>query len=119
MIGTQGLLLGCRRWATTPVSTLLSVLVQIWLKLDKPCNPQKYTPLLNAMELVSRLQEWTQRMPHNQCTLACSTFDFTSLYTNITWHNLLCTWKWWKKWYKYLLDSKSGGGGECRGKYVC
>ena len=40
--------------------------------------------------------------PHDRRTLACSTFDFTSVYTNITWHNLLRTWEWWKKMVQRL-----------------
>ena len=81
-------------WKTTPVSTLLSVFGQIWLKLGKRCNRKTFPPLLNRMELVTRLQDWTLRRPHYQRPLACSTFDFTSLYTNITWHNVLRTWEW-------------------------
>ena len=55
------------------------------------------------------MQKWTQRTLHNQHTLVCSTFDFTSSYTNPTWHSLLRTWEWWKKWYNFLLDSDVGG----------
>ena len=101
--------------SVNPAQRVVSMLSQSWLTLDTLCNPQKYTPLLNTMELVSRLQEWTQRMPHNQHALACSTFDFRSLYTNITWRNLLRTWEWWKRWYKDLPDTKFGGGGVSEG----
>ena len=84
---------GVRAWATTPVSTLLKVLGQIRLKLDKQCNLQTFPLMLNTMQLVTSLQDWTQRSPHDQRTLVCSTFDYTSLSTNITWYNVLRPWE--------------------------
>ena len=105
---------------TTLVSTVLSVFGQIWLNLDKYCNWHTFTPLMNTMGLVTRLQAGIYRRPHDLRTVACSTFDFTSLYTNITWHNLLRTWEWWKKWYKDLTEDKLWGGGrKLWGTHVC
>ena len=98
-------IVGMPRWATTPVSTLLSTLGQIWLKLDKNSNPRLFTPLLNTMELCDRIHHWVSKQPPSvHHSLCVSTFDFASLYTNITWENLLLTWEWWKKWYSRLSE---------------
>ena len=52
-----------------------------------------------VMELCDRIYHWVSKQPPSvHHSLCVSTFDFESLYTNITWENLLLTWEWWKKW---------------------
>ena len=83
--------------ATTTASVVLGVAGTILLKLDRTYDEMS-TPLRDSCDLVSRVHTLSQ--VHNWNDYAVTSFDFHSMYTNVTWMNVHDAFAFYKGWFE-------------------
>ena len=84
---------GLSRWSTTFCSVLLSTLGSLMLKLDRVVDPMN-APLLDSLDFVHRLRTWSKRDGVND--LRFTSIDFSALYTNFVWTDVLQAFSYWR-----------------------
>ena len=93
----ERLVVGLHTWATTTASVVLGVAGTILLKLDRTYDEMS-TPLRDSCDLVSRVHTLSQ--VHNWNDYAVTSFDFHSMYTNVTWTNVHDAFAFYKGWFE-------------------
>ena len=88
-------LVGLFCWATTPSAIIMVVVGLILVKLDRHTDPDS-TPLMDSYDFLRRRQDMMDG------SWVCSTFDFDSLYTRITWKDMSWSFGFWQQWVSSL-----------------
>ena len=90
-------LFGLTRWGTTGPCILLAIIGNIFWKLDRLQDPMA-TPLSDTVDLIERLG----KLGPLSASYVCTTCDFSALYTNMSWDNMIFACNFWTNWSKNL-----------------
>ena len=97
---------GLTNWCTTPPSTLLAIIGEMFLRLDAICDPLQCS-LRDSRDLVARLEELPRIWNFNDGPPRISSFDFNSLYTNFTWGDIASAYTFWRAhWLQHHHSSR-------------